>query len=142
MTTKTGLKASWEDAFSFVASLAAQSPDEPLPQPQTLAGWFRGEPEVARYLEHQVERLRKRQQQRFPESALPQYAQLTRRERQILRLLLEGKSNHTMARLLDISERTAAKHVQNIYQKLSITEGRTELIGCLTQHRKPAACPA
>ncbi|MBR0783619.1 LuxR C-terminal-related transcriptional regulator [Bradyrhizobium iriomotense] len=48
-------------------------------------------------------------------------AQLTQRERQIARLVSEGKSNKEIARQLDVSQGTVKVHLYNIFQKLEIT---------------------
>jgi DNA-binding CsgD family transcriptional regulator len=46
---------------------------------------------------------------------------LTRRELQVLRLVASGKSNREIAAELFISEHTVARHVQNIFSKLSVS---------------------
>jgi ATP/maltotriose-dependent transcriptional regulator MalT len=46
---------------------------------------------------------------------------LTARELQVLRLVAAGKSNHTIADELFISEHTVARHVQNIFAKLNVS---------------------
>jgi DNA-binding NarL/FixJ family response regulator len=46
---------------------------------------------------------------------------LTPRERQILALVGEGRSNREIADILVISERTARTHVSNVLSKLSLT---------------------
>jgi DNA-binding NarL/FixJ family response regulator len=45
---------------------------------------------------------------------------LTKREREVLELLVEGKSNDAVARKLMVSVDTARTHVQNILQKLGV----------------------
>lgn len=49
---------------------------------------------------------------------------LTKRETEIARYLIHGRSNHEIAEMLTISEATVKKHISNIFQKLNI--GRRE----------------
>jgi DNA-binding CsgD family transcriptional regulator len=46
---------------------------------------------------------------------------LTSRELEVLRLIARGKSNREIAGALVISERTVARHVQNIFAKLGVS---------------------
>jgi DNA-binding NarL/FixJ family response regulator len=46
---------------------------------------------------------------------------LTVREVQVLRLVAAGKSNREIASALVISDRTVARHVQNIFAKLGVS---------------------
>jgi DNA-binding NarL/FixJ family response regulator len=46
---------------------------------------------------------------------------LTAREVQVLRLIAGGHSNREIADALFISEHTVARHVQNIFAKLSVS---------------------
>jgi DNA-binding NarL/FixJ family response regulator len=50
---------------------------------------------------------------------------LTRRELEILKLVAEGHSNATLARMLWVTEQTVKFHLSNIYRKLDVTN-RTE----------------
>ena len=58
-------------------------------------------------------------------SAWPWPEPLTRRERQVLGLIAEGRSNREIAERLTISLNTVKKHSSNIYSKLQV-ESRTE----------------
>ena len=52
---------------------------------------------------------------------------LTDREKQVIKLVAEGRSNKDVAELLDISVKTAMSHREHIMQKLGL-HSRTELI--------------
>ena len=52
---------------------------------------------------------------------------LTEREREILRLLAQGKSNSAIAAELFLSSKTVANHVSNIFGKLQVAD-RAEAI--------------
>jgi two-component system nitrate/nitrite response regulator NarL len=52
-------------------------------------------------------------------------AVLTRREREILRLVAEGHSNSQLGRMLWVTEQTVKFHLSNIYRKLDVAN-RTE----------------
>ena len=60
---------------------------------------------------------------------------LTLREREVLRLLLEGRANKEIADALGRTERTAKFHVSRIFEKLQVT-GRTELLRLYGMPRK------
>jgi DNA-binding NarL/FixJ family response regulator len=49
---------------------------------------------------------------------------LTTRERDVLRLMAEGKSNSTIAQSLVLTESAIEKHVTSIFSKLGVTEER------------------
>ncbi len=55
------------------------------------------------------------------------YDALTDREKQVLKLVAEGKSNKEVAALLDISVKTAMTHREHVMQKLEL-HSRTDLI--------------
>ena len=55
-----------------------------------------------------------------------QHANLTQREYEVLKLIVDGKSNHQIANELTISEHTAKAHVCNIIQKL-VVDDRTQV---------------
>jgi DNA-binding CsgD family transcriptional regulator len=54
-------------------------------------------------------------------SAGSQRADLTGRERQILELVALGGTNSSIARTLEVSPRTVAKHLEHIYRKLDVS---------------------
>jgi NarL family two-component system response regulator LiaR len=76
------------------------------------AGQAQLHPEVARRLMQTVTTPRKSEA----------VAQLTDREREVLRLLAEGRSNKEIARSLVVSERTVKGHVSNILGKLGLQD--------------------
>lgn len=47
---------------------------------------------------------------------------LTLREKEVLKLICEGKTNADIAENLIISVNTAKAHVSNIYQKLNVSD--------------------
>jgi DNA-binding NarL/FixJ family response regulator len=47
---------------------------------------------------------------------------LTEREREVLRLIGEGRPNKTIARRLGITERTVKAHLTSVYQRLGVTD--------------------
>jgi len=53
-------------------------------------------------------------------------SQLTEREREVIRLVTQGKSNREIAEILIISEKTAKAHVSNILGKLGLND-RTQM---------------
>ena len=58
--------------------------------------------------------------------------ELTQREREILALLVEGKTNKTIANQLSLSEGTVRFHVSNILSKMGVTN-RTEAVSLALQ---------
>lgn len=57
--------------------------------------------------------------------ASPQFADLTRREHEVLALLAQGMTNSEIARRLDVTAKTARNHVSNVLGKLGVRT-RTE----------------
>ena len=47
-------------------------------------------------------------------------AQLSAREREVLALMAEGRSNHAIAKELVVTERAVEKHVTSIFSKLDL----------------------
>ena len=62
-----------------------------------------------------------------PGDAGDPYEQLTDREKQVLKLVAEGRSNKEVADMLDISVKTAMSHREHVMTKLN-AHNRTELI--------------
>jgi DNA-binding NarL/FixJ family response regulator len=58
---------------------------------------------------------------------------VTRREREILKALAEGRSNRELARMFWITEETVKFHLSNIYRKLEVSN-RTEAAGWAHRH--------
>jgi DNA-binding CsgD family transcriptional regulator len=56
--------------------------------------------------------------------------QLTAREREVLALVDEGRTNAEIARLLWISRETVRKHLENVYDKLGV-HSRTAAVAAL-----------
>ncbi|MCW2598222.1 MAG: liaR5 [Frankiales bacterium] len=46
---------------------------------------------------------------------------LTGREREVLVLVAEGRTNQAIAHALELSPRTVAKHLEHVYRKLDVT---------------------
>ena len=49
---------------------------------------------------------------------------LTPREREVLALMAEGRSNPAIARALVVTDKAVEKHVSNIFTKLDLPTGR------------------
>jgi DNA-binding NarL/FixJ family response regulator len=63
----------------------------------------------------------------------PRIGSLSEREAQVLRLLAAGKTNRAIADELFISEKTVARHVSNIFDKLGVAS-RTGATAWAFQH--------
>ena len=61
-----------------------------------------------------------------PTESADSYDSLTERERQVLKLVAEGRSNKEVASFLDVSVKTAMTHREHLMQKLNLHD-RTEL---------------
>jgi DNA-binding NarL/FixJ family response regulator len=68
------------------------------------------------------------------QGAAPRIHGLTARELQVLRLVAAGKTNKTIARELDLSERTVDRHLSNIFGKLDVPS-RAAATAYAYQHR-------
>ncbi len=71
-------------------------------------------------------------------AALSSAFDLTRREADVLALLVQGKSNVMMARMLFIAPGTVRKHLERVYAKLGVAN-RTEAAGRAFQVAAPVA---
>ena len=67
-------------------------------------------------------------------------AELTQREREIVRLIVEGASNKEVASSLNISERTVKGHLSNVFQKLGVAD-RLKLVLLVREGRVAGAPP-
>ena len=67
-----------------------------------------------------------------PTRGLPQG--LTRREYEVLTLVAEGGSNREIGAALFISDRTVARHLTNIYNKIGVTS-RTQAARYAIEHQ-------
>jgi DNA-binding CsgD family transcriptional regulator len=56
-----------------------------------------------------------------PDANVANVAKLTDRELQVLRLIATGRTNRAIADELDLSEKTVARHVANIFNKLDLS---------------------
>ncbi|MBI4786015.1 MAG: response regulator transcription factor [Chloroflexi bacterium] len=79
-------------------------------------------PSIAKVL---LANYREREQPELPEDG----PGLTEREKEVLKLVAEGRTSQEIAELLSLSKKTVMCHRANIYQKLG-THNRTELIKC------------
>jgi DNA-binding CsgD family transcriptional regulator len=61
---------------------------------------------------------------------------VTRREAEILRWVREGKTNWEISRILDIAERTVAKHLENAFQTLGVGT-RTAAVRAMSEELLP-----
>lgn len=64
---------------------------------------------------------------RWREKVTVIWESLSKREREVLQLLTEGKDNQKIALSLGVSVNTVEKHLKNIYEKLCVTS-RTEAV--------------
>jgi len=115
--------SSQDDTRSIETALAAGAVAYVLKSahPDDLASAVRQAFEHSIYLAHSV------QAAEIPAAPSPQAAaaELTNRERQILRLVAEGHSNAQLAKMLWVTEQTVKFHLSNVYRKINVSN-RTE----------------
>lgn len=71
---------------------------------------------------------------RAADQALQRFMRLTRREKEVLELLVEGCDHDAVADILGISTPTARTHAQNVITKLGV-HSRLEAIALAVEHR-------
>ena len=80
----------------------------------------------------------------LPDGAGPQQHEsadgLSSRERRIVALVVEGKSNRSIATTLEISEKTVERHLTSIFEKLGF-RSRTELATSVVAQRPTRLSP-
>ena len=65
---------------------------------------------------------------------LEQLNRLTKREKQVLFWIVEGKTNGDIGRILEISPRTVEKHCESIFRKLGIENRYAAIVFALTSN--------
>jgi DNA-binding NarL/FixJ family response regulator len=71
----------------------------------------------------------------YAESGPAVIENLTTREREVLVLLLEAKTNGEISETFSVSEQTVKNHVHNLYEKLGVS-GRLQLLKLFSQSRR------
>jgi DNA-binding CsgD family transcriptional regulator len=80
--------------------------------------------------------------QRARQRQLADLADLTDREIRVLRLAALGRTNRAIARALDISPRTVAKHLEHIYRKLDVNSRTSAVLAALADRSPGQRTPA
>lgn len=65
---------------------------------------------------------------------IEQLNRLTKREKQVLFWIVEGKTNGDIGRILEISPRTVEKHCESIFRKLGIENRYAAIVFALTSN--------
>lgn len=78
---------------------------------------------------------------READAALLRFSRLSRREREVLELLVEGADQESMSEILSISPQTARTHIQNVLSKLEV-HSRLEAVALAVEHDFVARVPA
>lgn len=58
---------------------------------------------------------------------------ITQKEKEVIRLLIEGKSSKELSRILNISKNTVSNHIRNIYKKAGVNN-RVMLVNTLIKY--------
>ncbi|MDQ8187886.1 helix-turn-helix transcriptional regulator [Pelagicoccus sp. SDUM812002] len=66
--------------------------------------------------------------------SVEQLDRLTKREKQVLFWIVEGKTNGDIGRILGISHRTVEKHCESIFRKLGIENRYAAIVCALTNN--------
>lgn len=66
---------------------------------------------------------------------------ITRRDQQVLQLLIQGCSNKEIAVELNISPRTVKQHLRTLFLRAGIREGRKRVILATAVFEKEQLCP-
>jgi len=61
---------------------------------------------------------------------------LTAREREVLSLLVEGKTNKEIGSVLDVTQRTVEQHLTHIYRKLGVSSRSEALVYVLRNSKQ------
>jgi DNA-binding NarL/FixJ family response regulator len=125
-STRTVVLSASTDAGVIHAALAAGAAGYVLKSahPDDLAAAIRQTFDHSIYLAHSFETV-ERMGVAVSSAAAVDQAALTKREREILRLVAEGHSNAELARMLWVTEQTVKFHLSNVYRKLEVSN-RTE----------------
>jgi DNA-binding NarL/FixJ family response regulator len=81
--------------------------------------------------------VRSRRRAERPTADGPRYARFTSTELDVLRLLVQGKTNRTVATELFISPRTVETHISHMFMKLGVSS-RTALVTTAAELGIPA----
>lgn len=65
---------------------------------------------------------------------IEQLERLTKREKEVLFWIVEGKTNGDIGRILEISPRTVEKHCESIFRKLGIENRYAAIVCALTNN--------
>lgn len=93
--------------------------------------------ENAAKLESNIVNTKKVSEEETSKQAAPgaaQLARLTKREKQVLFWVVEGKTNGDIGRILEISPRTVEKHCESIFRKLGIENRYAAIVFALTSN--------